>query len=316
MKKFLLHSLLFLFPLVIVTCLYDFLVGQYLKKSDAILYKRWNMLYNPIEADVLVVGNSRAGCHVEPLLIDSILHVKSYNLGVSGGPIEISDVAWKLYRSHNNKKPRLILCNIDFLWLGAYHMSYSSIKEDYLIFLNDPYFSELTEEMDISFFDLYVPGMKYRGNSKLVLNFLKDKIDSPKNEYVIFRKGAVLLKQEMMELGLLSESRVFERGVKRIDMFYRFLDECQGEGIQVVLFKSPIQQIAYKDLSNIEDSFLLIDSVSSVRRLPLLDYTDFMIEDNSCFYDPVHLNYKGAELFSVRLAHDVDSLLTEMKIRL
>lgn len=314
MKKILLRSLFFLFPLITVTCLYDFLVGQYLKNTDAIPYKRWNMLYNPIEADVLVVGNSRAGFHVDPLLVDSILHVKSYNLGMSGGPIEISDVAWKLYRSHNKKIPRLVLCNVDFLWLGAYHMPYD--KKNYLIFLKDPCFSELVEEMDISFFDLYVPGMKYRGDYNLMLNFVRDRIGSPEKGNTIFKKGAILVKRERDVLKLAVESRSFERGKERIDLFYRFLDECQEEGIQVVLFKSPIQQIAYKDLSNIEDSFVLIDSVSSDRRLPLLDYTDFMIEDNSCFYDPVHLNYKGAEFFSVRLAHDVDSLLTEMKIKL
>ena len=125
-----------------------------------------------------------------------------------------------------------------------------------------------------------------------------------------------MIDQEYRALDFFSSSRHFIRSKKRVNIFNKFLDECRSEEIQVILFLSPIQQVAYKDLSGVDDSFVLIDSLATAGNIPVLDYTDYMIDDSSLFLDPAHLNKKGAELFSVRLANDVDSLLKKLNIEL
>lgn len=315
MKKFLLKCLCFFFSLLILGFLWDTVASHILRNSENVRYKRWESLYQPIEADLLIVGNSRAANHVDPFKLDSIFQINTYNLGISGGPIEFSDAAWKLYRSHNKKIPRVVLCNVDFLWLGDYKLSYP--KEDYLLYLHDSCFLEIVKDINNSLAELYIPGVKYMGRMAFVFdNLRKTKENSNESRGIFFRKGAILLDQEYRPLNFLPASCHFTRSEKRINLFNQFIDECRLENIPVILFLSPIQEAAYKDLSGIDDSFALIDSLARSQNLPVLDYTDYMIADSSLFWDPAHLNKKGVELFSVRLAHDVDSLLKTLNIEL
>lgn len=313
MKIFLKKCLYFFSPLLFLGVLLNTLGDHILKNSDNVQYKRWEDLRKPIEADLLITGNSRAQFHVDPFILDSILHVNTYNMGISGGPIELSDVAWNLYHSHNKKKTRVVLCNVDFLWFGGYDFPYN--KNDYLLYLQDPDFSEIMESLNYSPAEKYIPGMKYAGRMRLVFeNYRKSNGNSDNSKE--FKKGALLVDQEYRELVLFPPSCHFKRSPKRIALFDKFIDECRSEGIEVILFLSPIQQVAYKDLTGIDDSFALIDSLAVAGNIPVLNYTNFMINDSSCFLDPIHLNKKGAELFSVRLANDVDSLLKECNIKL
>lgn len=44
--------------------------------------------------------------------------------------------------------------------------------------------------------------------------------------------------------------------------------------------------------------------------IPILDYSNMDIcSDTTCFYNAMHLNKKGAELYSARLAEDIDDYL-------
>ena len=312
MKKFLLKCLFFFLILLVITSGCDYLIDDILKNSDNMKYKRWRSLSEPINAEVLIVGSSRASHHVDPSIIDSILHVDSYNIGITGGPIELSDAAWKIYRSHNKKKPSLVLCNIDFLWLGTYPIS--NMKTNYYPYYRDSCFSAVIKELDPPLTELYIPGVKYIGARKLIIdNLRRSNLDPDSLTYI--RKGAVLTSWKYREGSIYPPARHFKKSKKRVGLLENFLGECRNEGIQVIFFKSPIQQVAYKDFSGIDRSFALIDSLAATWQIPVLDYTD-MTDDSFYYTDPMHLNYKGARLLSVRLANDVDTLLTKLQIKL
>ncbi|WFE83160.1 hypothetical protein [Parabacteroides chongii] len=310
MKRFLLKLFYFLFPLGLLAFTVDYCMTDTLEKSDFPRFRRWYELTRQINADILITGSSRASFHVDPYILDSILRKNTFNIGISGGPYEISEVAYRIYKKHNHKKIELILCNVDFLWFGNY--AFPCSKVDYAPFYHDPSFKTIVETMNLSPTEKYIPAVRYGGQTDLLKKAFgigikwEDELIARK---AVWKKGAFLVDEVNKPLSLMSSSMSFQRGEERIKRFTYFLDECKDDSVQVVLFKSPIHPSAYKKLINIESSFLLIDSIAEVYRLNVLDYTDYLIEDTSCFFDPVHLNYKGAELFSTRLAHDVDSLL-------
>lgn len=298
----------FLSPLVVFAFIIDYYVTDTLVKSDFRIFKRWRELTRPINASVLVSGSSRASLHVDPSILDSILRKKTFNIGITGGPYEISDVALRIYKKYNSKHIELILCNVDFLSFNDYSLPYT--RADYAPFYHDSSFMNIVETMNLSPTEKYIPCIRYGGQLTLLKQTFGIGLkwdDDLSQKKTAWREGAFLVDVEGKPLNL--HFRIFERSDRRIKLFTQFLKECERDSTQVILFKSPIFPSVYNELANIEDSFLLIDSIAKVHKLALLDYTDYLVEDSTCFVDPIHLNYKGAEQFSVRLAHDVDSLL-------
>ena len=55
--------------------------------------------------------------------------------------------------------------------------------------------------------------------------------------------------------------------------------------------------------------YAMYDSIARKYDIPILDYNyDPISYDTAYFYNAMHSNKKGAELFSVKLTHDIDSL--------
>jgi hypothetical protein len=53
----------------------------------------------------------------------------------------------------------------------------------------------------------------------------------------------------------------------------------------------------------------MYDSIACEFHIPILDYSDIpMCYDTAYFYNATHLNKTGAELFTTKLAHDIDSI--------
>ena len=85
MKKFLLHTLLFFALLWVLAFTADCIITSKLRKERTSPFAVWNDIYDhKIESDVLVMGSSRAYVQFNPAVIDTILGVNSYNLGMDG----------------------------------------------------------------------------------------------------------------------------------------------------------------------------------------------------------------------------------------
>jgi lysophospholipase L1-like esterase len=53
----------------------------------------------------------------------------------------------------------------------------------------------------------------------------------------------------------------------------------------------------------------MYDSIARKYNIPILDYHyDPISFDTAYFYNATHMNKRGAELFTAKLAHDIDSL--------
>ena len=85
MKKFLRQTLFFAFGLLLLAVAFDVLLTAKVLRSRTSPFATWNDLYQRnIEADVLVMGSSRAFVQFNPAIFDTVLHTNSYNLGMNG----------------------------------------------------------------------------------------------------------------------------------------------------------------------------------------------------------------------------------------
>jgi hypothetical protein len=94
-----------------------------------------------------------------------------------------------------------------------------------------------------------------------------------------------------------------------IDLFDFFLNDCKNRNIEVVMVFTPV----YIDVTNYtKDKELIINrykSLSEKYNFQFLDYTrDSMCCDTTFFYNAMHLNKTGSEIFSRKLAHDLDTI--------
>ncbi len=73
----------------------------------------YKIFHGAINADVLIVGSSRAQYHIDPVLIEARTGLKSYNIGISGGGSSHQLFILEQYLKHN-KVPKHIIINVEY----------------------------------------------------------------------------------------------------------------------------------------------------------------------------------------------------------
>ena len=77
----------------------------------------------------------------------------------------------------------------------------------------------------------------------------------------------------------------------------------------MVFVYAPVYFGAREKMVNEVEMFAMYDSIAKKFDIPILDYNDISLcYDTAYFYNATHLNRVGAELFTTKLAHDIDSL--------
>ena len=113
MKKFLRQTLFFAFGLLLLAVAFDVLLTAKVLRSRTSPFATWNDLYQRnIEADVLVMGSSRAFVQFNPAIFDTVLHTNSYNLGMNGRAADSQILKYKVFRHRGNHKPKLIIYEV------------------------------------------------------------------------------------------------------------------------------------------------------------------------------------------------------------
>lgn len=313
MKRFLNTILLLLGILFVLNAVLDVCFTRSFRHSQNLMYDAWNrIIYDSIDADLLVMGSSRAWVQYDPKIMDSLLSVNSYNLGLNGSHVRRQIVKCKVYLHYQQKKPSLLIVNLDYFgnW-GKDGGSGGYQREQYYPYLANPYMRKLIREQEpFGIGELYVPMYRYYCQGMLTVfdeitgaNAAYDKEHWYKGYYSGMRqewKGTQLAEIETIRFGCLP-------GVE--EKFDAFLSELRKENIQVLFVSSPIYYGATEKLENFKDFYDFRKHYSEKYDIPVLDYIhDPICYDTAYFYNASHLNTKGAELFTTKLCHDLDSL--------
>ena len=91
-----------------------------------------------------------------------------------------------------------------------------------------------------------------------------------------------------------------------INYFSDCINRCEQENIQLLLVCSPMHKSDFYDKRRMTEFWQLIDSLAP--NISKLDYSLIFGSDTTYFAESTHLNLLGAEIFTTKLAHDIDSL--------
>lgn len=286
----------------------DILITNNLKHSDARMFNTYNAIYSDtLQCNAVVMGSSRGQVQYDVRILDSIAGLNSYNISVDGRCIDAEVVIYNAYR-HHAPRPKVIIQNIDW---GTLQMSNGYEREQYLPYLDkDDLFDQTCENEGFSWADRWLPLVRYAGYRNIIFEGLglPAKVARPKNIY----KGYIAVDapwdgsafQNIDTLG-------FEYNPQAVTIFEKYLAQCQKEGIHVVMVYAPFYIGATRKMGHGVDSmFAIYQSFADRYGCDILNYIyDSISYDTLNFYNASHMNHRGAEQFSIKLANDLKELL-------
>lgn len=298
MKRFLQNSCIFLFIISIISMLLELGISSRLQNDTySRLYSGWNYIYDDTTYhDVIINGSSRAWVQYNPCILDTILNTNSYNLGTENGMINRQILRYKKYCQFH-KVPSLLIQNIDYFTMTS--VSGYEVEQYYPYFYDRDFLNELNKYENFSWKEKYIPIYRYLGKNRLL--FLDDD-----NLYKGYKGRDLHWNDEA--LNSIASFRA-EQDTMMQKEFKCFLSHNLNQGTKILFVYAPSYYKVMQKLENVDEMYKMYESIATEFNIPILDYSyDLMCDDTTYFYNGTHLNKLGAEVFTTKLAHDIDSL--------
>ena len=310
MKRFVIHTVAFAAVIVVLAIIADVMISKGLRQTERGHFYTMNALMNQkMDADVVILGNSRASTSYHPYILDTVLGVNSRNLGVSAQPFGVSYLRWRLY-SRNDEKPKLLIVNIDFRDLRKIEKRFEN--EQYYPYMRDTLVKPYLDLFGFSWAEKYVPMYRYRGNAKLMAIGMGELLHIHHDRKGDYYKG--YSNEDAAWSGQNLDDMVNQGTIKghcnpeAVELLEKLLQETTRDGIPVVFVYVPL----YKKLKDNLDETKTWEAYRDLSQrygVPILDFSEMeFYADTSYFMNGHHLNRKGAEIFSLRLAQKLKSM--------
>jgi hypothetical protein len=274
-----------------------------LKKEKA----HWILSKKNESYDIVFIGSSRVFNTIDPVISDSILKLKSINLGVGGATYPEVYLLLDQFLRTNHIKTALLQVDMWGIIPGEQAYGHPFSEEKYLHLIGDKTVDSiyLRNSNPIKFyFRKYVPFFKYSEYNSI---YSAEKMlfgINPTNKNIFSRrKGAILF--DGRKKGVVF-NEVKTDNLKKINYnsnstmsLRKIIERLQSGGIKVVLLTSPSYK-NFVDLIKFNQSAKdTIVSIANHYQLPYFDFERHAISSDSlCFRDYTHLNSKGGHLFT------------------
>lgn len=311
MRKFTVNILVFSIAIFSIFSLISFIVDQGLRKSEYGNFKEWNEIFDgKISSDILIQGSSRAWVQYNTFILDSILNRNSYNMGMDGSPFDVQYIRYKACIK-NNVPPKLILQNVDWDTMTKNTPVYQ--KYQFMPYLTDPDFEkQVLEEELLSKAEVFIPFLKYSGQTKAIQIGLSEFLGI---KHFVSQKHKGYAGAELAWDGTNFEKRKKQGKISWVinpaveKLFVEFLSDCRKRDIKVVLVFSP----AYHEISdmivNRKGLLAYYQNMARTYNAGFIDFsTDSLSLDKTNFYNATHLNKRGSELFTRKLANQLKTM--------
>ncbi len=316
MKKFVIRIIIGAAIVLCCAITLDVVITSGLKQVDHFVYEPWTHIKSGNHKhDVLILGNSRAQGHIHPAILDSVCDCNSYNLGIEAYHMNMHLLKYNYYLQ-NNPKPKLIIYQVDLATIHQPPIKRGSNSEQFLPLFYDKYWRKHFVNLGYNKLDLYCPLYRYFGYHTAIRYGIIEGLRIKHIEVNPAYKGFKGWDRMMEERGIADEqlkidmSNRFTTNDDDLAVFEDFIRTCKLECIDIVLVYSPIYEPVEKQLTDREIFDEYMQNISKKYGITYLDYTkDIELNANKIYYSsPGHLNLLGAELFTTKLAHDIDSI--------
>lgn len=317
MNKFLLRFLLFISPILLVIYPLDMFISKNLSKSKDLLsgeISEWSDIYSSnINVDIAIYGSSRAWVHIDPQILKDTLNKTAYNFGVDGHNFWLQYLRNIEYLKYN-KKPDYILYSVDAFSLAKRKELYNNNQFLPFMLYNRAVFQYTSSYDGFSFGDYFLPMFRYYGKLDMCMKAIQEAFSSDtstKHRANGYRGTNGLWREDVFEKDKSSmEGTEVVLDSLSIKLFESFLNESRMNKIQVIFVYTPEYIEGQRFFKNKNEIMSFMKAYAEEQNIIFLDYTtDTLCLNKKYFYNSMHLNKKGSELFSSKLASDMKKII-------
>lgn len=314
MKKFILRLSFFVLPIVVLAFPLDLLLGYYLKKSSQFPgeIEVWNDIYNSrAYCDIAVYGSSRAWVHMDSQVLSDSLNESVYNFGIDGHNFWLQYLRHKEFFKHNTH-PNTIIISVDEFSLAKRKDLYQPNQFLPFMLWNNNIKNFTSTYLGYKDIDYWMPLVRYFGKLDALIVAFKTAFGNGGSEKYRTKgyKGIDLVwNQDLGKAKAKMQSLKVDLDVSTIKLFETFINEVKQAGIKLIFVYTPVYSEGQSFISNRNEILAVFDNFSKKYNVIFMDFsTDEICWNKSLFYNSLHLNKTGSELFSKKLASRIKKL--------
>ena len=297
----------------------DVFISTNLKESNKFAekeYSTWNdIIDGKVNSDILIYGNSRAWVQFNSVMMTDSLHLPTYNLGIDGHNFCLQYLRHRMLLKYNSK-PKVIIVSIDMFSLQKRKDLYN--LEQFLPYmLWDSEIKKATSSYKgFVFMDYEIPLVRYYGRTEAIetaIRFYSGHLSNPICRVRGYQGRNESWNTDYDKAKLTMKSYETKLDFETVFLFERFITECITENIKLVFVNAPEYIQGQKYVKNRAEVLAIYTKFSKQYNIPFYDYSNNPISfQKKYFYNSVHMNKTGAELFTAKL---IDTLKKSSMIK-
>lgn len=286
---------------IVVSFVADRLLGIVLHKSFAKSECIENYVYQKCNAEIVVLGSSRARHHYVPSIITDSIGSSCYNLGANGKNIYFQFASLNLLLTHHTPKIVIYDCFSVDVSKSDFKYDFGSLSDYYPIYGENSAVDSLINLQGPQYISRIFCSHTYRYNSRFLEYFLGH------NDV---KQGGYEPLSGVYEKRLAVHKENITIDYSKIGTMQNLIDLCRSHDIQVVFAVSPRYALNETD-APMTQKYEVVCELCQKNNVPFMYYEldTLFLKDNSLFKDKGHLNDKGARLFTERFSKDIKEVL-------
>jgi len=311
-KKFIIHFLWFTLPIIAIAYPADLFISHILKTSNNFAhfeYPIWNKIFEgKMDAKVVIYGSSRAWVHIDPQMISDSFGTTAYNLGVDGHNLGLQYLRHQQLLKHN-PKPKVIVHAIDIFTFGKQPDLYNS--EQFLPYMlhNDDLKTALLDYNGFRPVDFKIPLIRYLGRYSAIKETIGQyfRLDPNLPERIQgFQAQDKVWDGEFEKTKDKTKAFYVKLDASKIQLFESYIEDCKQKNIKLIFVQTPEYIEGQHFEKNRAEIVALLKTISQKHNIPFLSYSsDPLCYNKKYFYNAMHLNKTGTDLFNVKLVRDL-----------
>lgn len=267
------------------------------------------MLSGTENFDVLFLGSSRMSCHVNPFFVDSITQLNSYNAGHSGFNIIEMNLMLQCYLERHIP-PKVVVADFAINAFDTHHPIYSPV--DYFEYMYDRNVANvMLKYHERAHLWKYLPFMQLCEADEMqkvqaVMGLLGKKERLGGYRGYTYNEGVL-----MPPFGTYNDESNFTITPDALKILDHLIATCSKNKTKLIFTYSPeFYLVHHKSEARIVAS---LQAICNANNIPFLNYRQSeLCRQNALFADPLHLNTKGAEVYSKVLACDINKYVKDV----
>lgn len=263
----------------------------------------WNDIYKgELDCELAVYGSSRAWVQINPEILERELKLNAYNFGIDGHNFNAQYLRHLKYVKYNGY-PKYIVHSLDMFTFQKRPDLYNFNQFMPFMLFDFEMYKYTSSYEGFSTLDYFIPMLRFRHNVRsLKLN--SNTLDYSRNKG--YKGMDKVWNNDFENAQKLYSNYIVPIDSNSILLYETFINECLENDVKLIMVYSPEYIEGQKYVENRDEIMEIFLDFSKKYDIPFLDYSsNYMSYDTNFFYNSLHLNAKGSDIFTSILSKDL-----------